>query len=76
LNNNQNSENTKKMEYLCTNQNAIGGGPGNSDSDNAEREVIVNGTHIRVKSVFNGNIPLEKALGNLVQRKISDKKAS
>jgi len=33
----------------------------------------INGTYIRVKRVF-GNIPLEKALRNLVQRRISEEK--
>jgi len=41
-------------------------------SDNVK---IINGAHIRVKSVF-GEIPLEKAMGNLVQRRISDKKST
>jgi|GEM_PF-6770977 len=36
---------------------------------------IINGTQVRVKSVF-GDIPLEKALGSLVQRRISDKKTT
>jgi len=35
-----------------------------------ERNVIVNGTHIHVKSVF-GNIPLEKVLANIAERKIA-----
>ena len=39
-------------------------------------DMVINGTHIRVRSVFNGSIPLEKALGNLVLRKISDKKSA
>jgi hypothetical protein len=39
-----------------------------------ERDVVVNGTHIHVKSVFNGKIPLEKALSNIAVRKLSDKK--
>jgi len=37
-----------------------------------ERDLVINGTHIRVRSIFNGQIPLEKALGNLVQRRISE----
>jgi len=45
---------------------------GKAKSDSVK---IINGTHIRVKSVF-GDIPLEKALGNLVQRRISDKKTT
>jgi|GEM_PF-5937133 len=36
-----------------------------------ERNVVVNGTHIRIKSVFNGDIPLEKALGNIAKRKLA-----
>jgi len=35
-----------------------------------ERNVVVNGTHIRVKSVF-GDIPLEKALANIAKRKLA-----
>lgn len=37
------------------------------------RHVIIKGTHIRIKSVFNGTIPLEKALSNLVSRKMAEK---
>jgi len=45
--------------------------------DKEETEIkVINGTHIRVKSVFNGSVPLEKALGNLVLRKVSDKKTA
>ena len=36
-----------------------------------ERDVVINGTHIHVKSVFYGKIPLEKALGNIAKRKLS-----
>ncbi len=44
-------------------------------SDNiAERDIVVKGTHIHIKSVFNGKIPLEKALGNIAVRKLSVKK--
>ncbi|MCL2842521.1 MAG: hypothetical protein FWE28_03515 [Oscillospiraceae bacterium] len=39
-----------------------------------ERDLVINGTHIRVRSIFNGQVPLEKALGNLVQRRISESK--
>lgn len=39
----------------------------------AERDIVINGTYIRVKSVF-GDIPLEKALGNIVKRKLSTQK--
>jgi hypothetical protein len=39
--------------------------------DAFERDIVVNGTHIRLKSVFYGKIPLEKALGNIAMRKIS-----
>ena len=38
-----------------------------------ERNVVINGTHIRVKSVFSGTIPLEKALGNIAKRKLTAK---
>ena len=36
-----------------------------------ERSTVVNGTHIRVKSVFEDKIPLIKALGNIVKRKLA-----
>ena len=36
-----------------------------------ERDIVVNGTHIHVKSIFNGSIPLEKALGNIAKSKLS-----
>ena len=39
----------------------------------AERDIVINGTYIRVKSVF-GDIPLEKALGNVAKRKLSSQK--
>ena len=38
------------------------------------RNVIINGTHIRIKSVFSDKIPLEKALGNIAKRKLSARK--
>ena len=41
----------------------------------AERNLIVNGTHVHVKSVF-GYIPLEKAIENLVLCKMADKKTA
>jgi hypothetical protein len=37
------------------------------------RNVVINGTHVRIKSVFDGKIPLEKALGNIAARKIAKK---
>ena len=36
-----------------------------------ERDVVINGTHIHVKSIFDGKVPLEKALGNIAKRKLS-----
>lgn len=39
-----------------------------------ERNMVVNGTHVHVKSIFNGKLPLEKALGNIAVRKLSAKK--
>jgi len=33
---------------------------------------VIKGAHIRVRSVFHGDISLEKAMGNLVQRRISE----
>ena len=41
----------------------------------AERNLIVYGTHVRVKSVF-GYIPLEKAIENLALRRMADKKTA
>ena len=32
--------------------------------------IVVNGTFIRVKSVF-GNVPIEKALANIARRKLA-----
>ena len=36
-----------------------------------QRDVVINGTHIRVKSVF-GDIPLEKVLANIAKRKLAE----
>jgi len=36
-----------------------------------ERDVIINGTHIRIRSIFTGTIPLEKALANIAKRKLA-----
>ena len=36
--------------------------------------IVINGAHIRIKSVFSGNIPLEKALKNIVMRRLSEEK--
>ena len=47
---------------------------GESTCSILERDLVINGTHIRVRSIFNGQIPLEKAIGNLVQRRISEAK--
>jgi hypothetical protein len=38
--------------------------------------VTISGTRIRVKSVFSGNITLEKALSNLALRRLSESKIS
>ena len=35
-----------------------------------ERHVVINGTHIRIKSVFAGDVPLEKALANIARRRL------
>ena len=35
-----------------------------------ERNVVINGTHIHVKSIFKGNIPLAEALANIAKRKL------
>jgi len=40
-----------------------------------ERNLKINDTHIRVKSVF-GNIPLEKALANIAKRRLAELKQS
>ena len=40
-------------------------------SGSVQRDIVINGTHIRVKSVF-GDIPLEKALANIAKRKPSE----
>lgn len=39
----------------------------------AERDIVVKGTYIHIKSVFNDKIPLEKALGNIAAKKLSAK---
>ena len=36
-----------------------------------ERDIVINDTHIRLKSVFNDKIPLEKALINIAARKLA-----
>ena len=38
----------------------------------AERDIVINGTHIHVKSVFNDKIPLERALGNIAKQKLTN----
>jgi hypothetical protein len=42
-----------------------------ASSNHVERNIVVNGTHIRVKSVFNDKIPLEEALANIAKRKLA-----
>ena len=42
----------------------------NTHVGTAERDIVINGTHIHIKSVFNDKIPLEKALGNIAKRKL------
>ena len=37
-----------------------------------ERNMVINGTHIHIKSVFSDKIPLEKALANIAQRKLAN----
>lgn len=39
-----------------------------------ERNMIVNGVAIHIKSIFNGKISLQNALGNIAIRKLSNKK--
>ena len=36
--------------------------------------IIINGTHICVKSVFNGSLTLEKAFGNVIRQKLVNQK--
>jgi len=40
-----------------------------------EREVVVNNTKVHIKSIFAGKTSLDKALKNIVARKISDAKS-
>jgi len=40
-----------------------------------ERNITVNGTYIRVKSIF-GDIPLDKALANIAKRRLAESKRS
>jgi len=35
-----------------------------------ERDIMINGTHIHIKSIFNNKVPLEKALANIAKRKL------
>lgn len=44
--------------------------PAKIRQNSIERNVVINGTHIHVKSVF-GDIPLEKALANIAKRKLA-----
>ena len=43
------------------------------DNNIVERNMVVNGVSIHIKSIFNGKVPLDKALGNIAMRKISEK---
>lgn len=46
--------------------------PKSAESVNTvERNLVINGTHFRIKSVFSDKIPLEKALANIAKRKLT-----
>ena len=36
-----------------------------------ERNMVINGTHVHITSVFKDTIPLEKALANIAKRKLN-----
>jgi len=40
-----------------------------------EREIVINNTKIRVKSIFTGKTSLDRAMKNIVARRISDFKS-
>ena len=41
-----------------------------------EREIVINNTKIRVKSIFTGRTSLDSAMKNIVARKISDSESN
>jgi len=48
------------------------GKQGQGERSTIERRLVINGTHIRVRSVFENIIPLEKALTNIATRKLTE----
>ncbi len=46
----------------------------NHSAEVIERELVINNTRIHVKSVFAGKTSLDRAMKNIVARKISDSK--
>ena len=54
---------TKGVEMKSENLNTI-------KSNTTERNLVINGTCIRIRSVFIGKITLEKALENIAKRKL------
>jgi len=42
----------------------------NGERRSLERHVVINGTHIRIKSVFTDDVPLEKAPANIARRRL------
>ena len=40
-----------------------------------ERNVTINGTYVRIKSIF-GDIPLDKVLANIAKRRLAESKRS
>ena len=59
------------LKQTSTNENS-------SDTNpiSINRNLTVNGTIIRLKSVFDGKLSLEKALGNLVSQKLYTQKSA
>ncbi len=41
-------------------------------SEPVEREVVINGVRIRIKSIFEGQMSLSDAMKNLVTRKLAE----
>ena len=44
--------------------------------ESIEREIVINNTKIRVKSIFTGKTSLDSAMKNIVARKISDSESN
>jgi len=41
------------------------------DTNTLERDIVINGTCFHIRSVFDGKIPLEKALANIAKLKLA-----